>query len=557
MLKVFLLGSLLFGSSYAAQIPRSSTYQTRHQARDQQDTSNQYITSQISALAEESLKSSGTPGLSLGVVQLDPNTKALKTEFGAWGTWTEDGDKTTQDVLFGIGSCSKAFLSAAMGILMDDFAQGKNVTSLPAGMGSFTWKTKVQELFPGEDSDWELMDEVATKYTNIRDILSHMTGLSRHELSYAPSDTPQAVVRHMRYLRPLYEFRERWLYNNQMYIFGTHIISTYAGKPFHQFVEERIFGSLNMTSTTYSGITASQSGKFSQAFTFYANETRRIPFAFNTQALSDIVGGPGGIISNTVDMVKWMGMLLNNGTDPATGATIIPPSVFAEVTTMRVVEDETPPSPGLSIVGYGLGWEKASIYGHELIGHDGGIPGFLTLVTLLPSDGVGIGKSGPTHARGETLIDVFTKFTTRSVSRHLLQSRIRKLHALRTNRYLRLLQHYLIGFAKVFPDTPPPSQAALYGTWPRVWSSHIQVLSTENDTFLASFLGMYPDGYGKNTSPFYDGVTRGEALAQFDIEGSTVKGLAVFEDQGEADLPGSPPYTNLKEIAGVYYVKEG
>lgn len=98
MLKVFLLGSLLFGSSYAAQIPRSSTYQTRHQARDQQDTSNQYITSQISALAEESLKSSGTPGLSLGVVQLDPNTKALKTEFGAWGTWTEDGDKTTQDV---------------------------------------------------------------------------------------------------------------------------------------------------------------------------------------------------------------------------------------------------------------------------------------------------------------------------------------------------------------------------------------------------------------------------------------------------------------------------
>ena len=61
-----------------------------------------------------------------------------------------------------------------------------------------------------------------------------------------------------------------------------------------------------------------------------------------------------------------MGMLLNNGTDPTTGATVIPPSVFAEVTTMRVVEDETPPSPGLSIVGYGLGWEKASLYGHEV-----------------------------------------------------------------------------------------------------------------------------------------------------------------------------------------------
>ena len=89
-----------------------------------------------------------------------------------------------------------------------------------------------------------------------------------------------------------------------MYILGSHIISTYAGKPFHQFVEERIFGPLNMTSTTYSGITASQSEKFSQAFTFYANVARRIPFAFNTQVLSDLVAGPGGIISSTVDMVS-------------------------------------------------------------------------------------------------------------------------------------------------------------------------------------------------------------------------------------------------------------
>lgn len=89
-----------------------------------------------------------------------------------------------------------------------------------------------------------------------------------------------------------------------MYVLGSYIISTYAGKPFHEFVEERIFSPLNMTSTTYSGITASANGKFSQPFTFYLNETRRIPFAFNTQALSDVIAGPGGIISNTVDMVS-------------------------------------------------------------------------------------------------------------------------------------------------------------------------------------------------------------------------------------------------------------
>ena len=79
--------------------------------------------------------------------------------------------------LFDIGSCSKAFLAAAMGILIDDFAQGKNVTSLPPGLGTFTWKTKVQDLFPGNDSEWQLSDDWASEKANIIDILSHVSGL--------------------------------------------------------------------------------------------------------------------------------------------------------------------------------------------------------------------------------------------------------------------------------------------------------------------------------------------------------------------------------------------
>ncbi len=79
--------------------------------------------------------------------------------------------------LFDIGSCSKAFLAASMGILMDDFAQGKNVTPLPPGLGSFTWKTKVQELFPEQDSEWQLSDHWASEKANIFDIFSHVSGL--------------------------------------------------------------------------------------------------------------------------------------------------------------------------------------------------------------------------------------------------------------------------------------------------------------------------------------------------------------------------------------------
>ena len=66
-------------------------------------------------------------------------------------------------------------MATALGILIDDFAAGKNVVPLPDGVRSFTWKTKVKDLLPTE---WKLQDEWATSQTNLQDILTHVTGLS-------------------------------------------------------------------------------------------------------------------------------------------------------------------------------------------------------------------------------------------------------------------------------------------------------------------------------------------------------------------------------------------
>ena len=69
-------------------------------------------------------------------------------------------------------------MSSAFGILMDDFAQGRNATPLPRGVSKFTYDTKIQSLFPGDDV-WKLKDEWATKKANVRDLLSHVTGVTR------------------------------------------------------------------------------------------------------------------------------------------------------------------------------------------------------------------------------------------------------------------------------------------------------------------------------------------------------------------------------------------
>lgn len=92
-----------------------------------------------------------------------------------------------------------------------------------------------------------------------------------------------------------------------MYMVAAHVIETYSGQPYTTFVEERIFTPLGMTSSTFSPTKAEASGMFTQGWT---KEGRRVPECF-TEDMAFGMAGPGGIISNAVDMVsvylfQWM-----------------------------------------------------------------------------------------------------------------------------------------------------------------------------------------------------------------------------------------------------------
>ena len=88
-----------------------------------------------------------------------------------------------------------------------------------------------------------------------------------------------------------------------MYVLASHIISLYSGKPFREFVQERIFNPLNMTSTTYSPTRASASGLFSGES--WSSESRRwIPYWIKDETMEEFIAAAGGIISNTADMVR-------------------------------------------------------------------------------------------------------------------------------------------------------------------------------------------------------------------------------------------------------------
>lgn len=175
----------------AAQVPLHALASTDAQHDVGNSDATRVLTPEFDKFVREVVANGSVPGLTLGIVH-----PGGKIELGAWGRRTEDDDPMTVDVssphtlprrsrvmnsvvrqtLLNIGSCSKAFLSASVGILMDDYAHGRNNTPLPAGVTRFDWYSKVADILP---DDWKLADEWASQKATFRDVLSHQTGLPR------------------------------------------------------------------------------------------------------------------------------------------------------------------------------------------------------------------------------------------------------------------------------------------------------------------------------------------------------------------------------------------
>ncbi|KAL5529636.1 hypothetical protein ACEPAG_5621 [Sanghuangporus baumii] len=502
-------------------------------------------------------------GISMAIVRPDGNV-----EFGAWGNKTEDGEPMTPETLFGIASCSKAFLSTSLGILIDDYAYGKNTTPLPDGLRKLDWDTKIQHVLPGE---WQLQDEWTTEKANFKDILSHTSGLPRHDSSYKPSDSSVDIVHRLRFLRPAHELRQKFSYNNQMYTTGAHIITKYTGS-YIDFATERIFRPLGMNSTTFSPDEAARSGKVTQSWTAHG---QRIPY-WILEEEKESTAGPGGIISSVVDISKWLGALLKAASSE-NSESIIPKSVYEAVTTSGVIELGQPSDPEFSVAGYGMGWFRFSYQGHDVISHSGAIPGFTSHISFFPGDNFGIvtllnaGDKNRValalHYRAaEDILGLPNKFRAEepptSPNPRGIPNTITPLPlsaysgAYKNPGYGTFVlcdpestSHYCdsvlsdfraVDAAQSLPLPPRSDVPQLLAAWPRNWSSHVRLVHAENNTnkFDISFTALFPEGYGASKTPFeeYEGdAYEGQVEFVLDGESKSVLGFGYF---GEGDMKG-------------------
>ncbi|MFN8383516.1 MAG: serine hydrolase [Anaerolineales bacterium] len=330
---------------------------------------------QLNETISKTLAAWGVPGAAVAVVQGD---EVFTQGYGL----LEAGkaDKVNADTIFAIGSTTKAFTSALVGMLVDE--------------GKLQWDDPVVKYLP----DFELYDPWITQNVTVRDLLCHRLGLERAQrLYYHRGYTQRDLMHRMKYLKPAAGFRTQFQYANQQYGVAGLLIEAITGKTWDDFISERIFKAANM-SRSFSGYDRVNDLQNFASAHVVRDETYPAGVRFlgeqNTVENFKLVHEPAGSIHTTAnDLAQWLKVLLQDGSP------LIQKNTFTEITTSQMVmqnmmESELAPlyvlQPDTNFWTYGLGWWVMDYRGEKVLMHGGQMPGYNSAVAFFPQRKLGL-----------------------------------------------------------------------------------------------------------------------------------------------------------------------
>lgn len=287
---------------------------------------------------------------------------------GGWGRRDlESGLPVTKDTLFAIGSTTKAFTASTAGALADD--------------GLLEWDRPVRDYVPG----LRLHDPVVTERLTITDLLSHRSGLPRHDLVHLghPGLSREDVVRRLRFLPLSKDLREAFQYCNLGYMLAGHVVEVLSGTPWEDVLRSRLLTPLGMSRSNLSVEDMLADPDHATAYERRKGAVVQVPVRPLTA-----LAPAGAINSSAAEMARWLLAQLGGGV--VDGAVIMSADTLhrQHAPHMLIPEDRT--FPASTRHAYGLGWMTGRYREHRLAEHGGGIDGYLTECMLLPDDGIGV-----------------------------------------------------------------------------------------------------------------------------------------------------------------------
>ncbi|MBI4541083.1 MAG: serine hydrolase [Gemmatimonadetes bacterium] len=320
----------------------------------------------LDAYVEQAMQAWGVPGLAIAVVKNDQMVYARGFGVKELGK----PDRVDEHSLFAVGSTSKAFTAAAVGMLVDE--------------GRLGWDDRVVERLPG----FQLYDPYVTREMRVRDLLTHRSGLSRGDrLWYGSTYDREEILRRVRYLQPTWGFRTRYGYQNIMFLAAGQMLARIAGMSWDDLVRTRIFEPLGMRRTNTSVLVLKDDPNVAMPHVRAEDGVHPVPYRN-----IDNIAPAGSINSSVRDMAQWIRLQLGEGSYE--GQRLVSPEAIREMHAAQMLQRIDPESeelfPTTHFQAYGLAWSLQDYHGRKLAQHGGGIDGMAARVALMPEEELGV-----------------------------------------------------------------------------------------------------------------------------------------------------------------------
>ncbi|MFY9555493.1 MAG: serine hydrolase, partial [Blastocatellia bacterium] len=269
------------------------------------------------------------PGISLAVIK---DGKIIKVE-GYGLANTELNVPASPDTVYKIGSVSKQFIAAGIMLLIQE--------------GKISLEDNIGKFLDGTPDTW--------KPITIRHLLTHTSGLVRE----APGFDPLKIQSDADLIKTAYPLPlrfapgEKWEYCNVGYFSLAEIIRKVTGKPWGDYLNERLFTPLEMNATRTTTMTDIVQNR--------ANGYGWRDGKFQNAAIYLALRPSGAFLSTVLDLAKWDAALYTDK--------ILKQSARDQIWTQVKLNNGT-------FHPYGFGWEMETVGGHKLVHHGGTLPGF-------------------------------------------------------------------------------------------------------------------------------------------------------------------------------------
>lgn len=373
-LRLWLIGGLILAVNVSAQAPTPAKKPVKAEAQTSAATAAQPAAKDPLAGFDEWVenlrKEWKIPGIAVGIVK---DGKLIHAK-GYGLRNVEKNLPVTADTLFAIGSNSKAFTAAGVALLVAD--------------GKLEWDKPIREYIPS----FKMWDDYVTEHMTPRDLVTHRSGLPRHDLIwYGSGLARKEMFERLRYLEPSRGFRERYQYQNLMFMTAGYLIEQVSKQSWDDFTRQRLFEPMEMRTSNTSVRMLEGAADASLPYTEEKDVVKAIPYRN-----IDSIGPAGSINSSVRELSAWL--IVQMGGGKYKDKQVIPEAQLRITQWPQSILAAAPPTPSPTTPVYdelfhnlyGMGWMISAYRGHPIQMHGGAIDGFLSQVAMLPRQKVGV-----------------------------------------------------------------------------------------------------------------------------------------------------------------------